>query len=296
MLNHSSRPAIKCSVVAIHSALAALGALALAAPVQAQTGDATAVPVPAQAEAIVESTPATPAPAQSGAAVPAQGTMQSVVVSASRIDRAGYSAPTPTTTIGAATLEQRAIVNVGDLLNEVPAFRASSTPAAGGIGNNGSILAEPARPDSGAHHGAAEPRTPAEDDLSRTPAPAARPISSIIPTGMLRNVDVVTGGASAAYGSDAVAGVVNMVIDETMEGIKATVQGGQTRYHDARDGFLSLAGGTDRSQAARVISWPAPSMTTMAAPTSSTPRAPGAPTAGTCWRYRIRVRRACRPT
>jgi iron complex outermembrane receptor protein len=244
MLNHSSRPAIKCSVVAIHSALAALGALALAAPVQAQTGDATAVPVPAQAEAIVESTPATPAPAQSGAAVPAQGTMQSVVVSASRIDRAGYSAPTPTTTIGAATLEQRAIVNVGDLLNEVPAFRASSTPAAGGIGNNGSILAD--------LRGLTPVRTMVLLNRARLPKtiyPDARTSGTtdlgIIPTGMLRNVDVVTGGASAAYGSDAVAGVVNMVVDEKMEGIKATVQGGQTRYHDARDGFLSLAGGTD---------------------------------------------------
>ena len=60
----------------------------------------------------------------------------SVVVSASRIDRAGYSAPTPTVSIGAATLEQRATVNIGDILNEIPSFRGSQTPAGGGIANS----------------------------------------------------------------------------------------------------------------------------------------------------------------
>ncbi|MBY0556456.1 MAG: hypothetical protein K2P77_04550, partial [Burkholderiaceae bacterium] len=116
MQHHSSRPAVKRSVIAIHSALAALGALAISLPVQAQTENQPSAPVE------------TPAPA-------AAGPLQSVVVSASRIDRAGYSAPTPTVSVGAATLEQRATVNIGDVLNEIPAFRASQTPAGGGIGN-----------------------------------------------------------------------------------------------------------------------------------------------------------------
>jgi iron complex outermembrane receptor protein len=225
MQDHSSRPTVKCSVIAIHSALAALGMLALAAPAHAQTE--IAAPVEAASES----------------AAPAAVPLQSVVVSASRIDRAGYSAPTPTTTVGAATLEQRATVNIGDLLNEMPAFRASSTPSAGGIGNNGSILAN--------LRGLTPVRTMVLLNRARLPKtifPDARTSGttdmSIIPTGILRNVDVVTGGASAAYGSDAVAGVVNMVIDDTMEGIKATVQGGQTRYHDARDKFVSVTGGT----------------------------------------------------
>jgi outer membrane receptor protein involved in Fe transport len=240
MREYPCRPAVKCSVVAIHSALAALGALALAAPAYAHA-DPVADAAPAQTQDVAA---LAPAPAQPVADAPATGPVQSVVVSASRIDRAGYSAPTPTTTIGAATLEQRATVNVGDLLNEVPAFRASTTPAAGGIGNNGSILAD--------LRGLTPVRTMVLLNRARLPKtiyPDARTSGttdlSIIPTGMLRNVDVVTGGASAAYGSDAVAGVVNMVVDEAMEGVKATVQGGQTRYHDARDKFLSLAGGTD---------------------------------------------------
>jgi outer membrane receptor protein involved in Fe transport len=243
MRNNSCRPAVKYSVIAVHSTLAAFSALALAAPVHAQTGsDATTAPVQEQDVASAAAIPAQAADAS--AAAPATAPVQSVVVSASRIDRAGYSAPTPTTTIGAATMEQRATVNVGDLLNEVPSFRASTTPAAGGIGNNGSILAD--------LRGLTPVRTMVLLNRARLPKtiyPDTRTSGttdlSIIPTGVLRNVDVVTGGASAAYGSDAVAGVVNMVVDETMSGIKATVQGGETRYHDARDGFLSLAGGTD---------------------------------------------------
>jgi outer membrane receptor protein involved in Fe transport len=226
--------------MAIHSALAALGALALAAPAHAQS-ESTAGAAPVQTQEVAA---AAPAPAQAVGDAKAPASVQSVVVSASRIDRAGYAAPTPTTTIGAATLEQRATVNVGDLLNEVPAFRASATPSAGGIGNNGSILAD--------LRGLTPVRTMVLLNRARLPKtiyPDARTSATtdlgIIPTIMLRNVDVVTGGASAAYGSDAVAGVVNMVVDESMDGVKATVQGGETRYHDARDGFLSLAGGTD---------------------------------------------------
>lgn len=233
MQGNSYRPVVKSSVMAIHSALATIGMLMLAAPAYAQERQA----------APVANTVETAVPAPAASAPPDASPVQSVVVSASRIDRAGYAAPTPTTTIGAATLEQRATTNLGDLLNEMPAFRASSTPSAGGIANNGSILAN--------LRGLTPVRTMVLLNRARLPKtifPDSRSSGttdlSIIPTGILRNVDVVTGGASAAYGSDAVAGVVNMVIDDKMEGVKATLQRGQTRYHDAKAGFLSLSGGT----------------------------------------------------
>jgi outer membrane receptor protein involved in Fe transport len=241
MQNKPTRLTVKPSVIAIHSALAALGALLLASPVQAQSDSVT--PAATTVETQADSSSAN-GNVQPGAPGPAERPIQAVIVSASRIDRAGYAAPTPTAIIGAATLEQRATVNVGDLLNEIPSFRASTTPSSGGIGNNGSILAD--------LRGLTPVRTMVLLNRARLPKtifPDARTSGttdlSIIPTGILRNVDVVTGGASAAYGSDAVAGVVNMVIDETMDGVKATVQRGETRYHDARDTFLSLAGGTD---------------------------------------------------
>lgn len=224
MKHHSSRPAVKCSVIAIHSALAALGALALAVPAHAQTeASAPAAPVENQA------------PADGPA--PAAGPVQSVVVSASRIDRAGYSAPTPTVSIGVATLEQRATVNIGDILNEIPSFRGSQTPAGGGIANSGQTLAD--------LRGLGATRTLVLLDRHRLPQTnnGAGIDMSMIPTALIRTVDVVTGGASASYGSDAVSGVVNIVLNDQLQGVKGNVQYGATRYNDMRDTFGSLAWG-----------------------------------------------------
>lgn len=222
MQHHSSRPTVKRSVIAIHSALAAIGALAISVPAHAQS----------------ETTPpAAPVEAQAAGTAPATGPMQSVVVSASRIDRAGYSAPTPTVSIGAATLEQRATVNIGDVLNEIPAFRGSQTPSGGGIGNSGQTLAD--------LRGLGPTRTLVLLDRQRLVQTnnGAGIDMSMIPTVLIRTVDVVTGGASASYGSDAVSGVVNIVLNDQLQGVKGNVQYGATRYNDARDTFGSLAWG-----------------------------------------------------
>jgi len=80
-----------------------------------------------------------PAAAAAAASAPA---VEQITISASRIDRLGYVAPTPTTVVGAQQLEQRATVNIGDVLNEIPAFRGSVTPSAGGLGNTGQFLAD----------------------------------------------------------------------------------------------------------------------------------------------------------
>ncbi|MDR2212250.1 MAG: TonB-dependent receptor [Pseudomonadales bacterium] len=63
------------------------------------------------------------------------------------------------------------------------------------------------------------------------------------PTALLRNVEVVTGGASAAYGADAVGGVVNFVINREFEGFTAEVGTGITEEGDGERWNLSLAGG-----------------------------------------------------
>ena len=67
---------------------------------------------------------------------------------------------------------------------------------------------------------------------------------NMVPTSLIQSVDVVTGGASAAYGSDAVAGVVNIRLKDRIDGVQGSVQYGQTGQGDARDKTVSLAGGT----------------------------------------------------
>jgi outer membrane receptor protein involved in Fe transport len=193
-------------------------AASLATPVRAQTAAATADTMPQP--------------------------LEEIVVSASRIDRAGFNAPTPTVVLSQQALEARGTVDIGDLLDEVPAFRATNTPASGGIGNSGAELAD--------LRGLTAQRTLVLLDKLRLPAtnlPATTVGGttdlSIIPTALIRSVDVVTGGASADYGSDAVAGVVNIILDDKLQGIKATAQYGQTpNYDDDKDRYVSLAGGT----------------------------------------------------
>src|SRR5688572_7270653 len=63
------------------------------------------------------------------------------------------------------------------------------------------------------------------------------------PTALMRSVDVVTGGASAAYGADAVGGVVNFVLDREFEGFKADIGAGQNEFGDGQMWNASFAGG-----------------------------------------------------
>ncbi|MDE1916732.1 MAG: TonB-dependent receptor [Sphingomonadales bacterium] len=182
-----------------------------------------------------------PAPSAKAADAPVAA---DIVVTASRIARDGYTSPTPTTVVNQDSVLQRAIVNIGDALNSVPAFRAGVSPNAGGIGNTGAYLAD--------LRGLGPIRTLVLLDRGRMPQTIIPGVTTsagttdlnVIPTVLIKNSDVVTGGASAAYGSDAVAGVINFQIDDHFTGLKGSVQYSQTRYNDAKDKYATLAYGT----------------------------------------------------
>lgn len=74
-----------------------------------------------------------------------------------------------------------------------------------------------------------------------------------LPTALVRTVDVVTGGASAAYGADAIGGVTNFVLDRQFQGFKATVGTGVTEMGDGQRWNLSVAGGTEIGDRLNVI-------------------------------------------
>jgi iron complex outermembrane receptor protein len=172
-----------------------------------------------------------------GASQPA---LQEVVVTGSRISRNGFTAPTPVTVIGAERFEQRAIPNVGDALNELPAFRASATPATQQLagGNVGARLLD--------LRGLGPVRTLVLVDGRRFVAstPQGSIDTNLIPSALIERVEVVTGGASAAYGSDAVAGVVNFIMNRKLEGVKASASYGSSERSDNESYTSSLAGGT----------------------------------------------------
>src|SRR6185369_6476657 len=74
---------------------------------------------------------------------------------------------------------------------------------------------------------------------------AVSPDTNTFPTDLIDRIDVVTGGNSAVYGSDAIAGVVNFVLKRDFQGLQVRGQGGQSQYGDAGDYYASVLAGTN---------------------------------------------------
>lgn len=171
-----------------------------------------------------------------------QADVEEVVVTGSRIVRDGYEAPTPLTVVGIEQLQDSGKQNIADTLNLMPVFQGSNTPATTGIGNGGT---------SGGNNlnlrALGANRTLVLFDGHRiAPSSADGTVdTNLLPDSLVQRVDVVTGGASAVYGSDALAGVVNFVLDTKFTGIKGSVQGGATQVGDGRQYKVALSAGTN---------------------------------------------------
>jgi outer membrane receptor protein involved in Fe transport len=167
--------------------------------------------------------------------------LEEVVVTGSRIIRDGTQAPTPVTVIAAEQLQVQSPRSLAEGVVQLPVFRGSTTTnngsaASGGSNQAGSFLNL---------RGLGVNRTLVLLDGRRLTPSATSGASDInlIPQGLVQRVDVVTGGASAAYGSDAVAGVVNFVLDSDFTGLKGLVQGGISHYGDVASYKVSLTWG-----------------------------------------------------
>jgi outer membrane receptor protein involved in Fe transport len=165
--------------------------------------------------------------------VPAGGDVETVTVTGSRIGGStGFEAPTPVTVMSADFLKNAAPTNLADALNQLPQFNGSTFATTGGGGNasaqsNGQNLLS--------LRNLGPTRTLVLFDGRRLPATNQNGSSDIdiLPQNLVTHVDVVTGGASAAYGSDAVAGVVNFALDTKFEGFKGDVHTGISTYGDS---------------------------------------------------------------
>ncbi len=166
-------------------------------------------------------------------------TLEEVVVTASRIARSGFEAPTPVTIIDNETLERAAVTNVAEYLNELPAIRPSTTPGNTGISttNAGTFFMN--------LRGLGNQRTLVLVNKRRhvSTTPEGMVDLNVIPNALIERIEMVTGGASAAWGSDAVAGVVNVIMDDDITGLRSTIQYGESELGDAEDFRFSLAGG-----------------------------------------------------
>lgn len=168
---------------------------------------------------------------------PELSSVEDVVVTGTRIQRDGYQQPTPVTVVSVEQLTNANPGLISDALSQLPAVRSSI--GATNNQNTGVINFVNLR--------ALGPnRTLVLLDGRRlTPATTGNaPDINTLPQALVSRIDVVTGGASAAYGSDAVAGVVNFILDTQLQGVRMAVQQGVSDAGDNETFKTSIAGGT----------------------------------------------------
>lgn len=187
-----------------------------------------------------------PALAQDTAAPPAEEAAAEdvgvITVTGTRIRRPTLESNVPVTTISGEELLSQGDVNVGDALNDLPSIRSTFSQAnsARFIGTTGLNLLD--------LRGLGTARTlvlvNGRRHVTSTPGEFDVDINTV-PSDLIERVDVITGGNSAVYGSDAVAGVVNFVLKRNFDGFRLRGQGGISDKGDRGIYSLSATAGTD---------------------------------------------------
>ncbi|TDP72260.1 TonB-dependent receptor [Roseateles toxinivorans] len=171
--------------------------------------------------------------------------LATVIVTGSRLAQFDGDSPTPVLAIGAEALAGRGGgISVGDQLSQLPQFRATFTQAAStgiGLGAPGQV---------GLNlldlRGLGTTRTLVLQNGRRVVSSSqqlAQPDTNTIPMPLLKRVEVLTGGASAIYGADAIAGVVNFVLMDNFDGMTLRAQYGTSQERDADSRSASIAVG-----------------------------------------------------
>jgi len=150
----------------------------------------------------------------------ADAALEEVVVTGSRLARGNDVSPSPVTTVDAAEIEARGTIRVEDMLNVLPQVSPSETSSKANEATGTATVDL---------RGLGAERTLVLVNGRRLPmgspiAPAAD--LNQVPSQLVERVEVLTGGASAVYGADAVAGVVNFILKDDFEGIEVDLQYG----------------------------------------------------------------------
>jgi len=165
-----------------------------------------------------------------------------IMVTATRVVRDGYSAPTPLTVFGEEDINRAGEANVFTAALQLPSLAGSNSTSTFGTTQStgtGGLSTLNLR-------GLGTNRTLTLLDGQRVVGALNIGVTDAgaFPQALVKRVEIVTGGASASWGSDAVAGVVNYVLDHDYVGIKANFNAGITTYGDDEQGVFSLTAGT----------------------------------------------------
>ena len=169
-----------------------------------------------------------------------------IVITGTRTRRPDLDTAFPTLVVGQEILEKNAFTNIGDALQQIPAFGAGVT-GTGGQGANIGV-------DFSDFLGLGSQRTltlvngrrfVSSNVISGGGGSGSQVDLNIIPIGLVERIETVSVGGAPTYGSDAVAGTVNLILRDDFEGVDARVQYGETKRGDLESQQYSLLVGAN---------------------------------------------------
>ena len=202
--------------IVLLASCAGMGAMALTAPAHAQGGATSADSEPA-----------------------------AIVITGSRIVRRDYEANSPIVTVNSELFEQSSTAALETSLNKLPQFVPAQTPT-GGADIQPTATNTPGAATVSLRGIGANRNLILVDGRRATPGNASGVVDiSTIPAAAIERVEVISGGASATYGADAVAGVTNFILKKNFVGVEFDAQMGITQRGDNREWQISGIMGTD---------------------------------------------------
>jgi len=172
----------------------------------------------------------------------AEPAIEEVIVTGSRIAAANMTSTSPILTVSTEDINTGGRMDITDMLNQLPQVNANYLGQ--DIGNRTSGLSSAGGAATASLRGLGPNRTLVLVDGRRLGAGSPQTVISApgpdidqIPASLVERVDVVTGGASAVYGSDAIAGVINFITRKNFEGVQIDAQLGGN-WHNNSNGFI----------------------------------------------------------
>jgi outer membrane receptor protein involved in Fe transport len=189
--------------------------------------------------------------ADEGPAAPATASttppiLEEVTVTGSRIKRRDLESSSPLVTVDSEALESKSGLNIESYLNQLPNYNPATTPTGGGqLDVQASAINSIGVSTISLRGFGCNRSLTLVDGHRATPVNALMCVDiNSIPSSMIERIDIITGGASAVYGADAMGGVTNFILKKNFQGLELDVQDGITQAGDGNELRASALMGT----------------------------------------------------
>lgn len=170
---------------------------------------------------------------------PAAGESESIVVTGTRIRRPDLQSNSPLTIVGSEEIRNQGATAVESVLNRLPQFTADANEnVSNGSGGTANVNLR--------NLGSNRVLTLINGQRM---LPSQAIDINFVPSALVERIDVVTGGASAVYGSDALSGVVNFILRDHLDGFRLDAQAGFTQHNNDNSGLRGIIGARGYEQA-----------------------------------------------